>query len=94
VVRTRVGGRIVLAAVACAAQLSHVVGVGACEVLLVWRQSSLRRRICESLGVTRRGVRAWAKPTGRARRRYVEGEKLRAASGQGLVRAKAPMTPL
>ena len=38
-------------------------------------------------------MRAWAKPYGRARRRYVEGEKLRAASGQGLVRDEAPVTP-
>ncbi len=76
---------------ACAAQLSPVVGIGACEVLLMLHQSSLRRRTC--LGGTRRSVRAWAKPNWRVRRRYVEGEKLRAASGQGL-RAEAPVTPL
>jgi len=50
--------------------------------------------MCESFSGTRRGVRTWTKPFGRARRRFVEGEKLRAASGQGLVRAEPALTHL
>ncbi len=87
-VRTRAGMRLMLADVACA--LGRWCMQSAFDLAVDPDAVQCNREP----GGTRCGVRTLAKPTGWARRRFCEGEKLRAASGQGLVRAEPALTQL